>query len=218
MNQEQQNNLIKRIIKECDMAPYAITMSFFLDSTLKELGDDIFYNKNIAYYNVSLEKTLIRHQNKVENAFRVTLNKLTAIVMGTSNITRPNSKKKHPLTFYEFHICKRDERKDAVYERPSSINISPLHIHGTMLVPRLVESNLQPFLGENTVHKFTKRGQGSKISRCDSNLDQWLKYVSRDFLAPLSKETMHPALFANNPDGYLDFLTDNVGHRLGWRN
>lgn len=218
MKREQEKQLIKTLINDYKMIPYAITMTFLLDESIQELGDDIFYNQYFTYYNVGREKTLNRHQRSVENSFRITLNKLAAIVLETSNITRPNMRSNHPITFYEFQLSDKNKRKRTIDEKVEFMEVSPLHIHGTMLVPRLAERNLKPFIGKDTIHKFNRLGQSSEIKPCDKNIDRWLKYVSRDFSAPLSKETMHPAIFAANPDYYIESIKSSVGHREGVRN
>jgi hypothetical protein len=123
--------------------------------------------------------------------------------MGTSNTTRKGSRVKHPLCFYAFHVGKKQKREAAIEEKPAFKFVSPLHIHGIILVPEAVNDKFKTFLGIDTIHKFCSLGQGSRIETCYKT-DGWMSYVNRDLLSPLPREDMHPRGFSLKPSEFIN--------------
>jgi hypothetical protein len=196
------NDLIDCLIEKRSMKPYGITMTFLSSNEINDIGSTIFYNQNLIHNNVKAFNALHRFKRKIEEDFRLALGKLCVAAMATSNTTRNGNRIKHPLTFYAFHIANKQKRENAIEINPNLNSISPLHIHGIILVPEIVHDRFKAFIGIDTIHKFCRLGQGSKIESC-YEVNKWMRYVNRDFLAPTPSEDMHPMAFARNPAGYM---------------
>jgi hypothetical protein len=52
------------------------------------------------------------------------------------------------------------KREAAIKQKPSFKFVSPLHIHGIILVPEAVNDMFKYFLGKDTINKFCRLGQG----------------------------------------------------------
>ena len=201
-----QTNLIHMLVRKKNMTPYAITMTFRYSPAEKEsLNDSMFYNQQKIHWEIKSSKLLERHKERIEMQFRLTLNKVASIIAESSNITRNKFIKQIPITFYEFQISNKDTREKAIVHTKNTIHISPLHIHGTIIVPSFSEDKFSIFIGRDTIHKYCKSGQSSEV-KAIHHLDEWLNYVRRDYYAPIASDSMHPAKFSINPYGYMDSL------------
>lgn len=202
MTIEEKNNLITYLVENRSMKPYGVTMTFLSSDEMNMIGSRIFYDRSFIHENMQAFHALDRFKKKVEEDFRLALGKLSVAAMGTSNTTRNGSKGKHPLTFYAFHIGKMQIREAVIKRKPDFTFVSPLHIHGIILVPEVVNDKFKTFLGIDTIHKFCRLGQGSKVEEC-YEIDGWMSYVNRDLLSPLPREDMHPRDFSLNPTGFI---------------
>jgi hypothetical protein len=203
MNIEEKNNLIDYLVGNRSMKPYGVTMTFLSSEEMNLIGSRIFYDRSFTHENIQADHALDRFKRKVEEDFRLALGKLCVATMGTSNTTRKGSRVKHPLCFYAFHVGKKQKREAAIEEKPAFKFVSPLHIHGIILVPEAINDNFKTFLGEDTIHKFCRLGQGSKIETC-YKIDGWMSYVNRDLLSPLPREDMHPRGFSLKPSEFIN--------------
>ena len=201
MNIADRNNSIKHLIYN-KLIPYSITVTYLLPEYIQDYGSNIFYNQYFLHKDLAATKSLDKYKNKLEASFRLVLNKLISKALGTSNITRTTYKNQHPITFYEFQLSNKEVREKTITEKPHFRHVSPLHIHALMLLPESVQHKFSCYIGQDTLHQYGPLGQTSDFRPCD-DVDRWMNYIERDYLAPPTNEGVHPSKFACDPYGFI---------------
>lgn len=214
-------DLIDRL-QALDYRPYDFTFTFRTSELSK-----IYTNQEIFYadkkYSVFFENRINSHNKYIELVLRKTLNVVSNEIVYPRNPGRKLSNELQPIFFYNLELMKKDKyNKESSRRGKENINISPVHVHGTALVPKASLSRWSFFIGKNKIihdryNKALKGVLSSYIRPLNSQdeCDRWFGYSTKEMTNDTrpnhvylnsSYNWQYPDFFARAPEAFIEAL------------
>jgi hypothetical protein len=218
-------NFYKMIIKEyykslvdVGYTPYALTMTFYRGCLNIDKGDEELFYSSSAKYNERNSRIIYNHAGWIEGQARKSFNTASCITIFPRKFVRKSSNALLPLFFYDFDVRKYSENRNESLRLKKGNNISPLHIHGIVMVPLNSKESWQRFVGEDTLLR-NERGDkingifSSRVVEC-YDVNRWhdysIKYTNEStgawsYVCINSRfDWKFPSILAKDPEAFIN--------------